>query len=407
MKPATSLYLDILRFGAALTVFFAHYSSGRLSGGLFWQVQGYGHLAVMTFFVLSGLVIAYSAETKERTLHVYCVSRLSRLYSVVVPAVFLTIALNSIGTRVAPQLYTADWGFDASEPLLRIAMALTFTSEIWFADYQIFSMGPFWSLPFEVWYYVLFALVLFLPGRKRWLAAALAMLIAGPRILFLLPIWLIGVVVYHSLGRIHIRHGVGWALFLGSAAVFALCQYLDFRDHSRALAETLTSQNLIRLYCQESWNPYDYLVGLLVAASIVGFDAIGDSFTELLRSMQPAIRWLAGLTFSLYLFHMPLLLFYKAVSPWPAGDWRNRIFLAVVPLVSVAVLGSITERRRGALRRWLARAIPDAGRWPVMGRKPALVARVPRPLPAAAFAVTVQQRDRGYALGSSDAPGSD
>jgi hypothetical protein len=42
-----------------------------------------------------------------------------------------------------------------------------------------------------------------------------------------------------------------------------------------------------------------------------------------------------------------------------------------------------------------------------MGRKPASVARVPRPLPAAAFAATVQQRDRGYALGSSDAPGSD
>ncbi len=382
MKPATSLYLDILRFAAALAVFFAHYSSARLSGGLFWQIQDYGHLAVMAFFVLSGLVIAYSTDAKDRTLHAYCVSRLSRLYSVVLPAILLTVTVDAVGTRVAPQLYTADWGYAASYPLLRVASALTFTSDIWFADYQIFSMGPFWSLPYEVWYYVLFAAICFLPGRARWVGAALAMAVAGPKIALLLPIWLLGVGTYWGIRRFRAGPRLGWVMLLGSAAVFALCQVFGIREHSRNLAEALASQHVLALCCAQGWSLYDYLVGLLVAASIVGFDAVGARMMWLLLPIKPAIRWLAGLTFSLYLFHMPLLQFNRAISPWPAADWRNRVYLVVVPLAAVALLGSITELRRGALRDWLARTIPDARRWPVMGHAAAPIAGLPMQMPA-------------------------
>ena len=49
-----SLFIDVLRIIAALAVFFSHYASGRLSGGLFWQIMPYGHSAVIVFFVLSG-----------------------------------------------------------------------------------------------------------------------------------------------------------------------------------------------------------------------------------------------------------------------------------------------------------------------------------------------------------------
>ena len=66
MTNALSLYLDALRFGAAFIVFLSHF--GRVSGGLFWQMQPYGRTAVLVFFVLSGFVIAWVTETKERTL---------------------------------------------------------------------------------------------------------------------------------------------------------------------------------------------------------------------------------------------------------------------------------------------------------------------------------------------------
>src|SRR4051812_44741075 len=97
MNPALSLYLDVLRFGAAFMVFISHYSDRRLSGGLFWQIGGYGRTSVLVFFVLSGFVIAWVSQDKEANLKEYAISRISRLYSVIIPAFILTAILDPIG----------------------------------------------------------------------------------------------------------------------------------------------------------------------------------------------------------------------------------------------------------------------------------------------------------------------
>ena len=88
MTNALSFYLDGLRFGAAFTVFLAHYSVQRISGGFFWPSFAYGHTAVLVFFVLSGFVIAWVTETRERSLEDYILSRAARLYSVIIPAFY-------------------------------------------------------------------------------------------------------------------------------------------------------------------------------------------------------------------------------------------------------------------------------------------------------------------------------
>ncbi len=75
MTIALSLYLDALRFVAAFTVFVPHYGDARYSGGLLWQMQPYGHTAVLVLFVLSGFVIAWVIETREPTLEEYGLSR--------------------------------------------------------------------------------------------------------------------------------------------------------------------------------------------------------------------------------------------------------------------------------------------------------------------------------------------
>src|ERR1700740_120911 len=100
MTPALSLYLDALRFGAAFTVLVSHYAAGRYSGGLFWQVMPYGRIAVLLFFVLSGFVIAWITETRESSLEDYGLSRVARLYSVILPA-----ALDQIAMAIDPRLY--------------------------------------------------------------------------------------------------------------------------------------------------------------------------------------------------------------------------------------------------------------------------------------------------------------
>ena len=63
-----SLYLDFIRFGMALEVMIGHASANRYTGrGFLWQIDPFRHLqtAVIGFFVLSGLVIAFASKTRE------------------------------------------------------------------------------------------------------------------------------------------------------------------------------------------------------------------------------------------------------------------------------------------------------------------------------------------------------
>jgi peptidoglycan/LPS O-acetylase OafA/YrhL len=101
MTNPLSLYLDALRFGAALAVFVSHYATGRISGGLFWRFDG-GRTAVLVFFVLSGFVIAWVSDTRERTLEEYGLSRVARLYSVMIPVFVLTAVLDTSAKQSTP-----------------------------------------------------------------------------------------------------------------------------------------------------------------------------------------------------------------------------------------------------------------------------------------------------------------
>ena len=106
MHRNLSIYLDLVRFLAALMVFVVHANYERFTGGLplLWHFKDLGNDAVMVFFVLSGFVIAYVAAHKERTIEEYAASRFARLYSVVVPALILTMLLD--GERPAGAFVT-------------------------------------------------------------------------------------------------------------------------------------------------------------------------------------------------------------------------------------------------------------------------------------------------------------
>ena len=84
-----------------------HANYDRFTGGLpvVWRISHLGNDAVMVFFVLSGFVIAYVANSKEKTIESYFISRFARLYSVVLPALILTIIFDYFGSRIAYELY--------------------------------------------------------------------------------------------------------------------------------------------------------------------------------------------------------------------------------------------------------------------------------------------------------------
>jgi peptidoglycan/LPS O-acetylase OafA/YrhL len=110
LSRATSLYLDVWRLLAAMTVFVGHVSGKRLTGGFLWQFGPYMGQAVTVFFVLSGFVVSYATARQAGTARSYALSRLARVYSVALPALILTFALDAIGRSVRPDLYSSAWG---------------------------------------------------------------------------------------------------------------------------------------------------------------------------------------------------------------------------------------------------------------------------------------------------------
>ena len=98
----------------------------------------------------------------------------------------------------------------------------------------------------------------------------------------------------------------------------------------------------------------DYLVAGLFALHIVGFSAIASDFAWITR-FRRAIRWSAGATFSVYLFHHLILLVLGAWLPWPKPSWAFRTALISGTVVIVFALAEITERRRQIWRRLLDR----------------------------------------------------
>ena len=223
MSPALSLYLDAVRIGAALFVVYAH-SNLRFLLPAPLPLAEFGHSAVVVFFVLSGYVIAYVAEGRERDGIDYAAARISRIVPLALVSVLAALAADHLGRQLAPALYQV---IPADRVLLRLALSAAFLNETWWLSVMPFSNVPYWSLCYEVVYYLLFGIALHAPPGWRGPALALVALLAGPKILLLLPCWLLGVAACRYRGDARWPAGLAAALWLGSAGLFWLHHRLD------------------------------------------------------------------------------------------------------------------------------------------------------------------------------------
>jgi len=340
MTQALSLYLDALRFGAAFTVFVSHWAGARYSGGLFWQLMGYGRTSVIVFFVLSGFVIAWVTETRERSFEDYAFSRIARLYSVIVPAFLLTAVLDRLAIAIDPQLYGPEVSLSPAERFLGYPLSLVFLGESWGLTMLPGFNVPFWSLNYEAWYYVLFGAALFLRGRRRTIAVVAAALLSGPKILLLLPIWLMGRLAWRW--RAALPAWQGPPLAFAAVAAFAALDALG-APHLFGVAATP--------WLPFSFSAYDYVVGALVAVFIT---ALANTPLRLPGNReQRLIRWLAGTSFGLYLYHYPLLNFFGTVVPGSAADTMHGVLVFGLTLGVALPLAHLTEQWKKPMKRML------------------------------------------------------
>ncbi len=341
MNRSTSLYLDIIRPVAAFVVLLSHVSYHNLTNGQLSFMASTGVQAVDAFFVLSGFVIAHVSTVKEGDPSTYFISRAARIYSVAIPAIILTSILDAIGLRADSTTYVGP--FQALTPGLLIR-SLSFMGEQWNAHRFPGSDGPYWSLGFEVWYYLAFGAYLFVPGPSRWLVALTVLSFIGPKVAVMFPAWLMGVAAYRFCQKPRLTKNAGWLVFGMSFLLLAGYQLIPHSPWQPFMAFSLTLNRIFG-------TAQDYFLAFVFSINIVGFVAVSDTFTPLLEQRATTIRWIAGGTFAIYLAQLPIIHLLAAVSPWPkSSPWTLALLLTATPLACMA-FAEVSERQKDAWRR--------------------------------------------------------
>jgi peptidoglycan/LPS O-acetylase OafA/YrhL len=300
-----------------------------------------GHEAVVVFFVLSGYVIAFTASDSSVRLKTYVEHRAARILSVAVPALMLSVV-------VAPF---------AAGPSVQYAGPLELSAEqFWFASLvnvvflgQSFGMsvtppfnGPFWSICYEVWYYVIFAAWMYSGKRWRIALTALALAAAGLKIVILLPVWLMGVWLYHYLPKLTQRRA--FFLFITSG-ILSFAFFWSGASHIiRGLLKASSPEFVASLSGSNQFIG-DLVLGVFVTANFAAVASLG-SYMRLLLAAEKKIRYAATFTLSTYLYHLPLSVFI-----WNGLGVRNAFGFLCIQTVLIITLGQITERRVRFYRR--------------------------------------------------------
>lgn len=353
LSRSFSLYLDLVRFMAALMVVLTHYRQYGLVGG--WEASllpDAGRESVIVFFVLSGFVIAYSTLSKQVSPLSYFAARLTRIGSVALPVVLLTFACAALVARqFGSDLVPA---YILSKVYLYLPLHLLFMGEIWTLSETPPWLSPYWSLGYEVWYYVLFGVLCYMGGWRRAVAAGLVCVLMGYKLWLLLPVWAAGVWLYRWLNHHTMSHTVARMGWLASLLLLVAYNLSGLEDQLRAIAVSLWPFPRLPLGSAERVLA-DYLVGVLV---VVNFACARFAGFSALDSHADRIRGLSFFTFPLYLAHALVLGIWRAFHPHTAGTALDILAVTAIVFVFTWGLGRVAERLRVSALVWIA-ALPD------------------------------------------------
>ena len=368
-------HLDMIRGLAALAVLYGHARVLLIHSvsddiyispisRIFYLLSGYGHSAVIIFFVLSGYLVGGSvvrATASGRWSWAdYLLARGVRLYLVLVPALLLTTCWDRIALKaVSDRLGNEDTAIAiitspqvaAHSGLATFLGNLAFLQTIVVPTYG--SNSALWSLSNEAWYYLIFP-PLWMAGnsdqtpRRRiaYAAAGLTMLFfVGPRIFALFPVWLLGVGLF-LLPRLRM---MAYRSSVGIAAI--------------PLMIVLGLITIGKL-------PNGYLANYCVAFSFSLFMlAILHRSSPRSQGLYPrSAAILANCSYTLYLTHLPILIclrsFWTYERPWlpDLTHWGMVCLVCLGCLVFAFLLALLTEAKTDRVRRFLALQFANEGR---------------------------------------------
>jgi peptidoglycan/LPS O-acetylase OafA/YrhL len=332
-----------------------------------YLLTGFGHQAVIVFFVLSGFFIGTSvvATTRDGTWswQRFALRRFTRLYVVLLPALALTAAWDSVGLSLfgmkgiyigqinAPYLTLPD--LRETFTLKVLLGNVAFLQELFVPPFG--SNGPLWSLSYEFWAYLAFPLLFraALGGssvsvRTASAAAGVALFfVLGGKFPFYFSIWSLGalVAIGFNFRPMSVRSPV---VSVAATAIFTMALLVARGQllHRRLLE--------------------DFLLGAATALFVAVRLAVASGDQAQNDAVSRAYtRWgdvLAGFSYTLYATHYPVVSFFQAAlvgdHRWTPSPSRDLIALAVgVAIIALYVypVARLTEARTDVVRRWLER----------------------------------------------------
>ena len=316
-------FLDMSRWMAASIVFISHLRNPLFLGygdvaaqdrNIFVQgwyfVTGWFPEGVIVFFVLSGLLVGGSGLAKVQSntfsLKNYSIDRFSRLYVALVPALILCIILDKIGINFFSEIGYWDHTHPmiaqkiTSEPFEEKLSFFTAMSNLMMLQYYfaptLGSNGPLWTISSEFWFYFVFG-VFTLYSSKRNIVRNIALVISvltfyflGIQFLILLGYWLLGLFAGIFSKRISLSPVYSAMIFL----LILVLSRLFLSDEPSLFFVTLKN----------------YLVASSFALLIISIRGHNITFFEKTHAFN---KFFADFSYSLYLIHFPLMLFFLAL----------------------------------------------------------------------------------------------
>jgi peptidoglycan/LPS O-acetylase OafA/YrhL len=356
MKKYFSCYLDFVRFAAALLVVLDHYVHLHVVGGTAARwMPALGREAVIIFFVLSGFVIAYTTQVKRQTFRQYVIARTLRIYPVALPLLLAAFLLVFISESITGRAIPFD--YQIARAYLYIPFHSLFLGEFWTLSESPLWLESYWSLNYEVWYYVFFAAVFFFRGGTRLFWATVIFLMIGYKLWLLLPVWYSGVLLWHLQGRWQIgKHAarLGWVLSLLCLCVY---KYFGWDEYLRVLGGELWPFPTFPLGSADRYL-CDYVVAVIVFLNFYCFAFVEFVFVE---KFATAIKSVSSTTFALYLVHVLVIAlwqyFYAAdvVSAVNGNSFSDVLWLTLWIALSTVAVSMTTDYFKSGLFRLLTR----------------------------------------------------
>lgn len=314
------VFLDLIRATAAFGVFFSHLRAMVLpdfqdipnpSIALkFWYFfTGLGHQWVIVFFVLSGFFVGGSVIAAKDSFDFkkYLVSRLTRLWVVLIPVLFITAAIDFCLGHFAPQILASafydQWHSGPNPARGYSSCWTTFLGNLLFLQTilcnEFGTNSPLWSLAFEFWYYFAFPLITISIGyscdpnrlaQRFFSIACLALL------WFFLPKgliegfvpWLLGVFAFILSRHFVLPSGLLWLRLTSLAGLF----WIFYLKKAGALERVPF--------------PQDWIVGFSFFF-VCWFFAV-KPYLEFRHFIRRTVIFLSESSYTLYALHFPLIM---------------------------------------------------------------------------------------------------